>query len=117
MITPAPFPFKTPFERMVHELDNIRCRDRSIGHKILIDRGDAFVRRLVQLRGKVMRGEALEKGDEAFIQGLYDRFGQHLEPHERVENPPEGHPSYWWPKGVEWKPMEEFRPLPKGGGQ
>lgn len=110
VITPAPYPFKTEFERMVHELDNIRCRDRSLGHKILIDRGDLFVSRLVRLRSQVMRGEPLGKGDEVFIKELYDKFGDELEPHERVENPPEGHPAYWWPPGVEWRPMDDFLP-------
>lgn len=108
-ITPTPWPYKTEYERMVHELINMHLRLREDPEQV-INTSDDFCSRLSRLGMHVRGGRPMTTDDEVFVQKLYDRLSKFLRDTERVKNPPEGHPSYIWPEGVKYRPMEEFLP-------
>ena len=103
----SPWPYKTEYERMAYELYNL-FRNRERGSEMPIKVGDPIVKPLEQIRWKLRRGEGLDRSDEVIVKNWYTTYEKFLLDSERVHNPPEGHPRYFWPPGVKWKLIEEF---------
>ena len=111
-IVPPPFLIEHDYQRMIYELMYLSmqrdAKDDKKDHDI--NTHDHEVRKLVRIWAAVAEGRAVDGTDQEMIRKLYAKFEHLIGPDNRVGNPPEGYPGYYWPEGTVVHPIDHFMP-------